>query len=274
VTINNNAGATLMGGGIANAAVKTGLDNDTIRNSGIINGASSGMAIDMGGGNNTLYISGGQASILGSINGGSGGTNRMIMTPGAGNTFAFADSISNFSSVEVQSGTVRLSGASTYTGLTEVSGGTLVLDGVNRLASASGLVMNGGTLQLANAAGQNGQTFASLSLLDDSIVDLGFSSLTFNGFDRFVAGKTLNFLNDLDNDVLDYAFRFLGDFSGNADFLALMNNTFVDGARVSFRFDGTYTDVARVPEPGTIALMLLSLVVMGALYRRGRQSPR
>jgi autotransporter-associated beta strand protein len=278
VTINNNAGATLMGGGTANAAVKTGLDNDIIRNSGIINGASSGMAIDMGGGNNTLYISGGQASILGSINGGSSGTNKMILTPGAGNTFAYADSISNFSSVEVQSGTVRLSGASTYTGLTEVSGGTLVLDGVNRLAAASGLVMKGGTLQLANAAGQNGQTFSSFSLLDDSILDLGFSSLTFNGLDSVIRGKTFSLLNFLDNGTQDYAFRLLGDFSGNLDFLALMDNTFIDGARVSFRFDGTYTDVSRiaaqVPEPGTTALMLLSLVLMGALYRRGKQSPR
>lgn len=278
VTINNNAGATLMGGGTANAAIKTGLDNDTIRNAGVINGASSGMAIDMGGGNNTLYISGGQASILGSINGGSGGTNKMIMTPGAGNTFAFADSIANFGSVEVQSGTVRLSGASTYSGLTEVSGGTLMLDGVNRLASASGLVMKGGTLQLANAAGQNGQTFSSFSLLEDSILDLGFSSLTFNGLDSIARGKTFSLLNFLDNGALDYAFRLLGDFSGNADFLALMDNTFIDGARVSFRFDGTYTDVSRiaaqVPEPGTIALLLLSLVLMGALYRRSKQSPR
>jgi len=277
VTIHNNAGATLLGGGTQNAAVKTGADNDTIRNAGVINGASSGLAIDMGAGNNSLYIDGGHASVLGNINGGAGGVNRMVINPGAGNSFAYAGAISNFASVDVLSGKVILSGASSYSGLTQVSGGTLVLDGADRLAAESGLVMNGGTLQLANAGGIAGQSFATLSLLDDSTIDLGLSSLTFAGLGDIASDKTLSVLNFLGDDAWDYAFRFLGDLSTNADFLELINNTFINGTKASFSFDGAYTDVfrvAQVPEPGSLVLMLLALALMVAVAHRRQSTPR
>ncbi len=123
VTINNNAGGTLQGGGATTAAIVTGADNDTINNSGLIDGSSSGKAIDMGAGNNVLHISGGTAAILGNISGGTGGTNTATISPGAGGSFSYAGAISNFASVEVQSGSVTLSGESTYTGKTIVSGG-------------------------------------------------------------------------------------------------------------------------------------------------------
>ncbi|MFZ4285366.1 beta strand repeat-containing protein [Variovorax sp. HJSM1_2] len=277
VTINNNAGATLLGGGTVNAAVKTGANNDTITNAGTINGSSSGLAIDMGAGNNSLYISGGQASVLGNINGGVGGSNKMVISPGAGNSFAYAGAISNFGNVEVLSGKVTLSGVSTYSGTTTISGGTLVLDGVNRLSADSGLVMNGGALQLIDASGVDGQTFASLSLLDDSIFDLGEASLTFAGLGDIVSGKTLSVLNFLGDDAWDYAFRFLGDLSGNADFLELINNTFINGAKASYSFDGAYTDVllvAQVPEPGSLVLMLLALAAMVAVAHRRQWTKR
>ncbi len=271
VTINNNSGATLLGGGTLNAAVKTGADNDTIRNAGTINGASSGLAIDLGGGNNSLYIDGGNAAVRGNINGGSGGTNKMVVNAGAGNSFAYADSISNFNLMQVQSGTVTLSGANAYTGATQISGGTLVLDGAQRLSSRSSLIMDGGSLRLAGTPGQDAQTFASFSLLEDSLLDLDLSSLTFNDLDTVVAGKTLSVLGYLGGTSLDYAFRFLGDLSSDTDFLSLIDNTLINGARASFRFDGAYTDVtlvAQVPEPGTLALILLALGVMGLVYRR------
>ena len=107
--VNNHAGATILGGGADAAAIRTGADSTSIRNAGTINGASSGKAIEMGSANNALVISGGQASILGSINGGSGGKNTMTIDAGQGNVFAYAGSIANFNSVEVQSGNVILS---------------------------------------------------------------------------------------------------------------------------------------------------------------------
>lgn len=276
VTINNDAAATIVGGGTAHAAIRTGLDNDAVNNAGRIDGSSSGQAIDLGGGNNTLNIIGGHASVLGNIDGGVGGSNVMTIAAGDGNAFSYAGSIAHFGSVEVKSGTVDFSGNSTYAGTTLLSGGTLILDGANRLASASALAMNGGTLRLLNAGGANGQTFASLALTDSSTIGLGLSSLTFLGLGPVLAGKTLTIIDYLAGSSPDYAFRFLGDYSANADFLTLIGATTIDQVSAAYRFDGTYTDVtgaviAPVPEPETYAMLLAGFALLGAATRRQRR---
>jgi autotransporter-associated beta strand protein len=269
VAINNNVGATIQGGGAVNAAIKTGADNTVIVNAGIINGASSGKAIEMGSGVNSLTITGG--TITGSINGGSGNANTMVVNPGAGNSFSYAGSISNFSNVEIKSGDVTLSGISTYSGATQLSGGVLTLDGANRLSSESALLLNGGTLRLTNAGGANGQGFASLSLTDDSAILLGGSSLTFGGLGAVVSGKTLSFTEAASG---AYAFRLLGDYSLDATFLSLLGATHIDGLSVQYRFDGTYTAVsavtAAVPEPATYAMLFAGLGLLAAIARRRR----
>jgi autotransporter-associated beta strand protein len=269
ITINNNTGATIQGGGAANAAIKTGADNTVIVNAGIINGASSGKAIEMGSGVNSLTITGG--SITGSINGGSGGANTMVVNPGAGNSFAYAGSISNFSKVEIASGDVTLSGVSSYSGATQLSGGVLTLDGANRLSADSALLLNGGTLRLTNAGGANGQGFASLSLSDDSSVLLGGSSLTFGALGAIVGGKTLSFTEAASG---AYAFRLLGDYSSDAAFLLLLGATHIDGLSARYSFDGTYTAVsavaAAVPEPATYAMLFAGLGLVAAITRRRR----
>jgi autotransporter-associated beta strand protein len=264
VTIDNRAGGSIVGGGGTYAAIRSGADDDPVRNAGSIDGSSSGRAIDMGAGNNTLIVTGGAASIKGNVDGGVGGVNTLTIDAGAGNRFAYADSLSHFASVEVKSGDVTFSGTSVYSGATVVSGGTLVLDGANRLDATSSLTMNGGTLRLANA-GAIGQTFASLSLLNSSAIDLGFSALTFNGLGTVASGALLSFSNALAFN--GYAFRFTGDYSGNADFAALLAGITVDGQSVNYRFDGTYTDVgfanvSPVPEPATYALMLAGLCLI------------
>ena len=269
VTINNNAGATIQGGGAANAAIRTGADSTVIVNAGIINGASSGKAIDMGSGVNSLTIIGG--TITGSINGGSGNANTMAVNPGAGNSFSYAGSISNFSNVEFRSGDVTLSGVSTYGGATQLSGGMLTLDGANRLSADSALLLNGGTLRLVNTGGANGQGFASLSLTDDSSVLLGGSSLTFGGLGAIVGGKTLSFTEAASG---VYAFRLLGDYSLDTAFLSLLGATHIDGLAVQYRFDGIYTAVsavtAAVPEPASYAMLFAGLGLVAAITRRRR----
>src|SRR5262249_41278484 len=108
---------------------------------------------DMGAGTNTLKIVGGNAHINGSINGGAGSTSTMTMDPGAGNTFTYAGSISNFQTVETQSGTVTLTGNNTYTGETKVTGGTLIAAGTGSnqaLAGTTSLNLINGLLKLGN----------------------------------------------------------------------------------------------------------------------------
>src|SRR5713101_132194 len=112
------------------------------------------------------------------------------------------------------------------------------------LAAGSALELNGGTLKIANAGGANGQTFASLSLSENSTIDLDLTSLTFNAIDSVGTGKTLAILGWATSSSPDYAFRLLGDDSTNAAFLALINGTTIDGLAASFHFDGTYTDVS------------------------------
>lgn len=272
VSITNNAGATIQGGGTTSAAILTGFDNDTVTNAGRIDGGSSGKAIDLGAGNNTVNIVGGSAVVLGSINGGVGGTNTMTINPGAGNAFAYAGAISNFASVEVQSGTVSFSGVSGYTGNTLLSGGTLVLDGANRLASASSLQLAGGTLSLINAVG-NAQTFASLALTANSAIALNGAMLTFNSLGQVVAGSTLTIGGDVASS--GYAIRFLGDLGGDAAFQTLIAGLTIDGSSATYRFDGAYTDVvalniAAVPEPSSVALLLAGFALGGAVIRRRR----
>jgi hypothetical protein len=122
VTINNSAGASIIGGGAVNAAIKGGLDNTAIVTGGIINGSSSGKAIELGSGKNSVTITGG--TILGSISGGSGNQNTLVVNPGTGGSFSYAGAIANFSKVEIKGGDVTFSGVSTYAGATQLSGGS------------------------------------------------------------------------------------------------------------------------------------------------------
>jgi autotransporter-associated beta strand protein len=267
VTLINRAGAAIVGGGTSNAAIKTGADRTVIVSGGTINGASSGKAIEMGSGNNQLTITGG--AITGSINGGVGGANVLTFDAGAGNSFAYAGTMANFNQVEVRSGNVVLSGVSTYSGATTLSGGTLTLVGANRLAGSSALVLDGGTLQLTGA-GADGQTFASLSLLDNGAVLLGGSSLTFNGLGAVVSGKTLSFTEAASG---AYAFRLLGDYSADANFLALLGGVTINGQQATFSVNNGYTGVAAaVPEPATYAMLLAGLGLVGAIARRRQQA--
>jgi hypothetical protein len=270
-TITNNAGGTIRGAGTG-AAIQTGGGADIVTNGGSII-SDIGDAIDLEAGDDQLIVIGGAAGITGNVSGGAG-ANTMRMNLGSGNTFSYAGVLSNFSTVTVESGEAKLSGVNTYTGQTVVNGGTLVLDGVNRINSGSGLVLNGGTLEIESAGGTNGQTFSSLTLSASSIIDLGQSSLTFNGLGSIDDGDTLTILNWDSSTSPDYAFRILGDTSGVLGFFTLLGNTTINGFAAISHFDGTYTNVNAnaVPLPAAGFLLLSGLGVFGALGRRRRNT--
>jgi autotransporter-associated beta strand protein len=267
ITLNNNAGAVILGGGAANAAVRTVGDRTVIVNAGTIDGASSGKAIAMGSASNSLTIRGGNAVVIGSIDGGVGGANTMVVDAGAGNKFSYAGAISNFNSVAIDSGAVTFSGQSSYTGATILNGGSLTLVGEQRIASGSALVLAGGLLNVVETG--SGQTFASLSLEDSSTIYYSDAPLTFSSLSTIVAGKTLT-LTDVFGGA-GTALRFVGDLSGNAGFLDLMSALRSSAGAFSFTFDGAYTNVAQVPEPGTVALFGAGLLLLVAMAKRGKR---
>ena len=267
VSISNDATSTIRGGGSTDAAIALGAEAVTVNNAGTIDGSSSKLAIQGGTGNLTVNVTGGNAQILGAIAGGSG-HNTLTIAAGAGNSFAYAAGISNFDKVEVASGTATLSGQSSYTGTTVIdTGATLALVGANRLAAGSKLDLEGGKLALVNTGGANGQEFAVLTVGKDSAIDLGASSLTFDALGADASGK-LAVSDWLASASPAFALRFLGDLTHDAEFLALMGDTTIDGVAASYRFDGHYTDVTAVPEPANVALLLAGLGLLGATTRR------
>lgn len=278
-TITNNAGGTIRGAGTG-AAIQTGGGGDTVTNRGAIIG-ENGSAIDLEDGDDFFVVDGGAAIVTGSISGGSG-TNTATFDPGAAQSFSYAGALSNFNTVEVKSGQVTISGVNLYTGTTLVTGGVLALDGANRLAASSSLNLNGGTLEFLNAGGPNGQTFASLALSNDSVLDLNSNtSVTFNSLGSVSAGESLAILGYSASLSPSYAIRFSGDLTGNATFLSLMGNTSVNGNAALFFFDGTFTDVVELvpaPEPSSLALLGLGVLFVARRARRqklmSRQSER
>lgn len=259
-TITNNAGGTIRGAGTG-AAIQTGDGSDTVTNAGAIIG-DNGSAIDLEGGEDSLKIQGGSSSITGNVSGGTG-TNTVEIDLGSGNSFAYAGSLSNFSTVQVKSGTTTLTGANAYTGTTLITGGTLVLDGSGRLSDASTLNLDGGRLDLSD---NSAQTFASLSLTANSVIDLNSDTvLTLSALGTINGASTLSVINTGGS-----TFRFLGDLTSDVNFQTLLGNTTVNGGAATASYDGTYTTV--VPEPGTVGLIGLGVALAIGMARRRKSS--
>jgi fibronectin-binding autotransporter adhesin len=95
--------------------------------------------------------------------------------------------------VKTGSGTVVLTAANSYTGVTTVTEGTLRLSAANRINAASALRLTGGTFDTAGFY----QTLATLDVDGDAVIDFedGASVLTFNASDSETWEGTLTLQN-------------------------------------------------------------------------------
>ncbi|MGN8158171.1 beta strand repeat-containing protein [Salinisphaera sp. RV14] len=164
VTIDNLAGGTIEGGG-SEAAIFTGGNNATVTNSGTIMADGSGKAVDLGSGDSTLGIVGGQAHVQGDISGGSGNSTLNI-TPGAGQQFAYAGNAAHFQQVNVGAGTTVLNGNNTNIGRTQVRSGELIVGNHagNGASLAGNVTVNDGA-KLAGHGAVGATTVASGGIL-------------------------------------------------------------------------------------------------------------
>ncbi|WP_332879592.1 PEP-CTERM sorting domain-containing protein [Massilia sp. S19_KUP03_FR1] len=243
ITIDNQAGATIEGGGTSEAALRSTSNRTSITNAGTIDGAASNKAIQFGQANNTLIVQGGSAVIKGAIDGGPGGGNTMVVDAGAGRQFAYAGTIARFDTLDVKTGNARLSGQLSFKNKTVVSGGTLTLVGAQPIAPGSALVLAGGILNVAGT-GPAGQAFASLSLEGDAVIESGRAALSFARVGNIEPGKTLKLSGPL---------QFIGDQGRDANFQALLRVTRIGDGAVTASFDGRYTNVTPASTPGRLA---------------------
>jgi len=207
VTITNTLGGTIKGGGTAVAAIDgsaaltlngTGTassNNESIINYGLIDGSSSGKAISLGSGNNSVQIVGPSASVLGNMSGGTiTGTNSLSIDPTAGGTFTYTGVISNFGSVDIKSGTVTFSGANIYNGTTSIEG-VLNLTGSGTIGTTTTLtISNTGTFNLGGGTVTVGNLANSGKINNGTVTTSGTGTVSglsgSTGFNKNSAGTT------------------------------------------------------------------------------------
>ena len=128
-------------GGDAYAVYAYGSAADTVR---LYTGSHVTGEIALGSGSDSLILSGSGSD---TFNNAFSGVDHIGVT---GGTWNFAPAISS-GDVTVSGGTLTLSHSNTYTGGTNLNGGTVIVSANNRLGGTSGgLTFNGGTLQYAS----------------------------------------------------------------------------------------------------------------------------
>ncbi len=169
------SGNIILSGTIGGGHSITYAGTATLILTGAVNGAGSGMTIDPSG---TVQI--GNAGTLGTLGSGAitdNGTLAFDRTDGYGG--AVVNTISGSGGLTVESGTLTLSSANTFTGQTIVTGGTLALTNAQALQDSTlnynnqGGFLNFGTLSTATLGGLAGAQ--NLPTTDSSLTTLNLN---------------------------------------------------------------------------------------------------
>ncbi|MBP7948586.1 MAG: autotransporter-associated beta strand repeat-containing protein [Verrucomicrobiales bacterium] len=232
------------------------------------------------------------------------GTGLTVGSAGGSGTFSGAviqNGGSPLALTKIGTGTQTLTGSNTYSGTTTVSGGTLELSGTGALTQTSEINITGGTLlvgstagdRLNNAAGVKlnrdslssaalgfsgtvTETTGALSLLSDSVIDMGGgdADITFASL-SVTAGKKLavwNWTGTLWNingtDRLLFTSGTAGTDFADVQFYSDSGTTAI-GSGAKFLTNGGIVELVPVPEPGAVAAAGL---LLGAITWRGRRA--
>lgn len=282
-------------------------DGDGIVNSSTIVANGSGKAVDLGSGDSTLRIRGGQARIEGDISGGSGDSTLSI-APGAGQQFVYADHATNFKRVNVDAGTTVLNGHNANIGNTEVRSGKLVVgDRANSGANLAGdvtvqdgatlagqgsvgatTIARGGLLAPGNGNGDVGtlSVQGSLDLNGSLYLDIAgnpsYDQVQVDGIANFGSGSLLglNLLADNNLQVGDTFDVMMAQSLENLSNLGLQGLDFGSGWQFDLADVGLANSQDRalrltvksvgtsVPEPSGLGLLAIGLGLIGAFKWR------
>ncbi len=292
-SITNNASGAIRGAGGtgSGAAVQTGGGNDTITNAGIITRDSGGtdVAIDAGDGNDTITISGGSAAVNGHMDGGTGTGDVLNLNIGTGGTFTYSGTLTNVETVNINSGTTTLTGAGSLgTANIVFGGGTLDISGIS-----------GSTYTLASTQALTGS--ATLNATGKTLVAGGIlapdnspSTITVTGNFSLAATTVSNFeINGTTTGLYDFVdvngiFTQDGTLHLTTGYSALLGDTvqLFDATSFQGSFDtitgtalggglswditnlATTGSITVIPEPSSLALILLSLGAVRFFRRR------
>jgi fibronectin-binding autotransporter adhesin len=183
-------GPTRITGGVLQFAAPSALYAGNVGSwtaANLITGSGGGLALNVGGAGEFTTSDVATIAALGSATDGFlPGSFIGIDTTNAGGNLDLATPLADpnggansLGLIKLGSGTLTLSAANTYTGLTSVAGGVLAFSGTGGISAASGLaVSSSATLDLTSLSG-TGVTVPSLNLSSGGILALGSKTLTF-----------------------------------------------------------------------------------------------
>ncbi|WP_042437928.1 autotransporter outer membrane beta-barrel domain-containing protein, partial [Comamonas testosteroni] len=195
----------------------------------------------------------GTSGLLTAVNG-TGGTTAMRVDPGVTATVGVNIDGSGILN-KLDAGTLVLNGANSYTGGTQLDGGTLVV-GSNTALGTGALIANAGTQLDSNTA----VTLANATTLNGNLTVVGSNALTLNG----VIGGTGGLIkNGAANLTLGGNNAFLGPVALNAGGLILASNTALGSATLNAA-NGTTLDASTAVTAGNGINLAGNLAIVGS----------